>query len=94
MAMFGNMPAGVRLDPWPVAANPVATQDSPEVAHLREELRKSVPQMVVVLETLAKLRYAQTVVCENVNRQEGGEKGSGVLPSPFSFSCPSCPCNA
>jgi hypothetical protein len=54
--MIGTMPAGVRLDAWPDALPPEAPQDSPEVAQLREELRKSMPQMVGVLETLSKLQ--------------------------------------
>jgi hypothetical protein len=51
------MPAGVRLDAWP--RPPEALQDSPEVAQLREELRKSVPQVVIVLDMLAKLGPAR-----------------------------------
>jgi hypothetical protein len=53
---IGTVPAGVRLDAWPGTPPPEAPQDSPEVAQLREELRKSMPQMVGVLETLSKLQ--------------------------------------
>ncbi len=54
--MIGTAPAGVRLDIWPDAPPPEAPQDSPEIARLREELRKSMPQMAGVLETLSKLQ--------------------------------------
>lgn len=56
MRMVGTVPAGVRLDVWPDAPSPEAPQDAPEVARLREELRKSMPQMVGVLDMLEKLR--------------------------------------
>lgn len=54
--MIGTIPAGVCLDAWPNTTE--AVQDSPEVAELREELRRSLPQVAIVLETIAKLQYA------------------------------------
>jgi succinate dehydrogenase/fumarate reductase flavoprotein subunit len=54
--LIGTVPAGVRLDAWPDTSPPEAPQDSPEVAQLREELRKSMPQMVGILETLDRLQ--------------------------------------
>jgi len=55
--MIGTLPAGVRLDAWPEVPTSEATQDSPEVAQLRDELRKSMPQVMGVLEILGKLQY-------------------------------------
>lgn len=54
MRTVGTLPPGVRLDTWPVA--PSSPQDSPDVAQLREELRKSMPQFASVLEMFEKLR--------------------------------------
>jgi hypothetical protein len=54
--MIGTVPAGVRLDAWTDTPPPETPQDSPEVARLRDELRKSMPQMADVLETLSKLQ--------------------------------------
>jgi hypothetical protein len=59
METSGTLPAGVRLDTWPDTTAPKAPQDTPEVAQLREELRKSMPEFVGVLDLLAKLRPMQ-----------------------------------
>jgi hypothetical protein len=56
MNPFTTLPAGVRLDDWPAAAEDQSPQDSPEVAQLREELRKSLPRLAEVLEMLDRLR--------------------------------------
>ncbi len=56
MITVGTLPPGVRLDAWPAAPSSQAPQDSPEVAQLREELRKSMPEFAGVLEILDKLR--------------------------------------
>jgi hypothetical protein len=50
------LPAGIRLDAWPQTSTPEPLPDAPEVAALREELRKSMPQVAAMLEMLAKLR--------------------------------------
>jgi D-serine deaminase-like pyridoxal phosphate-dependent protein len=50
------LPAGVRLDGWPEVTTPQPPQDAPEVAQLREELRKSMPHLSCVLDMLAQLR--------------------------------------
>lgn len=56
MKTFTTLPAGVRLDTWPDTTIPEPPQDTPEVAQLREELRKAMPQLAGVLDMLAKLR--------------------------------------
>lgn len=56
MRTFDTVPAGIRLDAWPDAPPRETPQDSPQVAQLREELRKSMPQIASVLEMLGKLR--------------------------------------
>jgi hypothetical protein len=56
MANFNVLPAGVRLDSWPAVTPPQSYQDSPEVAELRAELRKAVPEVVTVLALLEALR--------------------------------------
>lgn len=59
MNNFSTLPAGVRLDSWPDMSTCQAPQDAPEVAQLREELRKAMPEFTDVLDTLAKLRHIQ-----------------------------------
>lgn len=56
MNTFNTLPAGVRLDVWLEATSPLPAQDTPEVAQLRDELRRSMPEFVRVLEILAKMR--------------------------------------
>jgi hypothetical protein len=56
MNTFGTLPAGVRLDAWPDESPSQAPEDAPEIAQLREELRKSMPQVAEMLEMLTKLR--------------------------------------
>ncbi len=56
MGTIGILPAGVRLDEWPGVTLPEAPQDDPEVAGLREELRRSMPYLASQLEILAKVR--------------------------------------
>ena len=59
MNSFNRLPAGVRLDVWPQSERREPPTDPPEVAELREELRKAVPQFVVMLDVLNKLRSVQ-----------------------------------
>ena len=59
MNPFYTVPAGVRLDEWPESSPPPTPQDPPEVARLRAELRKSMPQFTLMFEMLAKLRPIQ-----------------------------------
>jgi hypothetical protein len=59
MKPFGILPPGVRLDAWVIEKASQPAEDAPEVARLREELRKSMPELTCVLEMLAKLRPAQ-----------------------------------
>jgi hypothetical protein len=54
--IFGKPPAGIRLDGWPAAPASQPAQDCPEVARLREELRRRMPELVAVLELLEKIR--------------------------------------
>ncbi len=56
MNTFSTLPAGMRLDAWLEVSTAQAPQDTPEVAQLRDALRKSMPQFADVLELLAKLR--------------------------------------
>jgi hypothetical protein len=56
MRTISTLPPGVRLDAWPNGAASQTPQDAPEVAQLREELRKAMPEFAGVLEMLAKLR--------------------------------------
>lgn len=56
MRTLVTVPAGVRLDVWPEPPPSAADKDTPEVAKLREELRKSMPQIANVLDILSKLR--------------------------------------
>ena len=56
MKLIGTIPAGIRLDAWPTTLPSKAPEDSPEVAEIRQELRKSMPQVVAVLDVLAKLQ--------------------------------------
>jgi hypothetical protein len=46
----------MRLDGWPAAPAAEVPQDTPEVAQLREELRKAMPEIVPILEMLDRLR--------------------------------------
>jgi hypothetical protein len=56
------LPAGIRLDDaWPRESAPEPC-DAPEVAQLRDELRKSMPEMAGMLETLATYRPIQELV--------------------------------
>lgn len=57
MKTLVTVPAGVRLDAWPETPPSAAERDTPEVAQLREEFRKSMPQVASVLETLSKLQH-------------------------------------
>lgn len=48
--------AGTRLDGWPAVPTPQEPQDGPEVARLREELQKAMPEWAGLLDTLAEMR--------------------------------------
>ncbi len=56
MMSFGMLRAGVRLDAWPEPAIPPTPPEAPEVAELKEELRKSLPQVAELFDVLATLR--------------------------------------
>jgi hypothetical protein len=56
MRSINTLPAGIRLDAWPIQPAPPPPQDPPIVVGLKEELRKSMPELAVQLETLAVLR--------------------------------------
>lgn len=59
MNSYNKLPAGVRLDLWPNSFPAQPPDDGPEVTQLREELRKSMPQLAEMLEILKKLRPIQ-----------------------------------
>jgi hypothetical protein len=59
MTPLGVIPPGMRLDAWPAEAKLATPADSPEVAQLREELRKTMPEITSYLDLLAKLRPLQ-----------------------------------
>ena len=59
MNTFNKLPAGVRLDGWQELPACEPAVDAPEVAELREELRKAVPEFAGMLELLSKLRPVQ-----------------------------------
>ena len=50
------LPAGIRLDAWQTMQPTKAPEDSPEVAEIRQELRKSMPETMVIFDVLAKLQ--------------------------------------
>jgi len=52
---YNTLPPGIRLDSWSTEPSPVPAQDSPEVAQLREELRKSMPRFTAMMELLARI---------------------------------------
>ena len=57
------LPAGIRLDAWPVSATcQPALVESSVVTELRETLRISHPEIAAMLETLSKLRPIQDLV--------------------------------
>lgn len=56
MNPFITLPAGIRLDEWSDLAATKSEPDAPEVAELREEFRKSMPQVASIFDMLAKLR--------------------------------------
>jgi len=59
MNPLGTLPPGVRLDSWPNQPVLQTSQDHPEVARLKEELRKRMPELIKVLEVLAALSPIQ-----------------------------------
>jgi hypothetical protein len=50
------LPAGIRLDAWPTMQPAKAPEDSPEVAELRRELRKAMPEMTAIFDMFSKLQ--------------------------------------
>jgi hypothetical protein len=57
------LPAGIRLDDvWPSSPTSQPPVDEPEIAQLRQELRKAMPQVAEMLETMAKLRPIQELM--------------------------------
>jgi hypothetical protein len=56
-----TLPPGVRLDVWPTPIAPAPIADPPEVVRLREELRKTMPELVSVLDLFDQLRPMQEV---------------------------------
>jgi len=60
MSLLNTLPAGIRLDDdWPSSSAIKPPADAPEIAELRLEFRKSLPQVADMLETMAKLRSIQ-----------------------------------
>jgi hypothetical protein len=55
MRALATLPAGVRLDAWPTSPSLVTCEDSPEIANLREELRKSLPYLAGQLDLLGRV---------------------------------------
>ncbi|HTU18909.1 MAG TPA: hypothetical protein VMG10_12690 [Gemmataceae bacterium] len=59
MNSFITLPAGIRLDPWPEETPSPILEDPPEIAQLREEMHKSMPEVATMLDTLNELRPIQ-----------------------------------
>jgi hypothetical protein len=59
MNSFFTLPAGIRLDPWPEVTPSLSPEDPPEIAALREEMRKSMPEVATMLEEMNELRPIQ-----------------------------------
>jgi hypothetical protein len=56
MRSINVLPPGVRLDAWPSVAAPPIPQDPPEVVRLKEELRRTMPELARQLDSLAILQ--------------------------------------